>query len=140
MITQERMEQLSYLLSQILNFTKFGLSVRDAGICAFFSTAEKYCKKEPTIRDMVTRSCGVNTDIFYEAIKSIFDGNDLPFKEKYYSYIPKSMHSKMDATCNHFMTLGVKPPKESPEHYARLIKKFTKSSPGEKRNIIRLLL
>lgn len=137
MITQERMNQFEYLLSQLLHFVKFDLSVRDAAICAFFSTAEYYNKKEQTIRDMVTRSCSANIDIFYDSIKTLFSGNNMPFKSKYYTYIPINFHKKMDAICNKFMTSGINPPDESPEQYARLIKKFAKSSPEEKRMIIK---
>ncbi|WP_304736989.1 hypothetical protein [uncultured Desulfovibrio sp.] len=139
MITQERMVQFEYLLLQILYFVKFELSVRDAGICAFFSTADQYKKKEPTIRDMVTRSCGANTDMFYDSINALFSGKNTLFKSKYYTYIPINWHKKMDEICNKFMTSGINPPAESSEQYVQLIKKFAKSSQDEKRMIIRAL-
>ncbi len=139
MITQERMAQFEYLLLQILHFVQFELSVRDAGICAFFSTADQYEKKEPTIRDMVTRSCNVNTDIFYDSITALFSGDNTLFKSKYYTHIPINWHKKMNEICNKFMTSGITPPVESSEQYVRLIKKFAKSSQDEKRMIIKAL-
>lgn len=139
MLTQERMNQFEYLLSDILRFAKLGLSVRDAGICAFFCTAEHYGNKEQTIRDMVTRSCGATASIFYDAIGALFSGDDIPFKNKYYSYIPRFLHKKMNEICNKFMSSNIVPPEESPEPYAQLIKKFSKSSPDGKRLILAAL-
>ena len=139
MITQERMVQFEYLLLQILHFVKFELSVRDAGICAFFSTADQYEKREPTIRDMVTRSCKANIDIFYNSVNALFSGDNTLFKVKYYTYMPINWHKKMDETCNKFITSGINPPAESSEKYVQLIKRFTKSSRDEKRMIIRAL-
>ena len=128
MITQERMMQFEYLLLQILYFVKFGLSVRDAGICAFFSTADQYEKRESTIRDMVTRCCKANTDMFYDSVNALFSGDNTLFKFKYYTYMPINWHKKMDEICNKFMTSGINPPAESSDQYVQLIKKFAKSS------------
>ena len=139
MITQERMVQFEYLLLQILNFVKFELSVRDAGICAFFSTADQYEKREQTIRDMVTRCCKANIDMFYDSIDTLFSGDNTIFKFKYYPYMPINWHIRMDEICNKFMTSGINPPVESSEKYVQLIKKFAKSSQDEKRMIIRTL-
>lgn len=139
MITQERMMQFEYLLLQILYFVKFGLSVRDAGICAFFSTADQYEKRESTIRDMVTRCCKANTDMFYDSVNALFSGDNTLFKFKYYTYMPINWHKKMDEICNKFMTSGINPPAESSDQYVQLIKKFAKSSQDEKRMIIRAL-
>lgn len=139
MITQERMVQFEYLLLQILHFVKFELSVRDAGICAFFSTADQYGKREPTIRDMVTRCCKANIDTFYDSISALFSGENTLFKFRYYTYIPINWHKKMDVICNKFMTSGINPPDESSEQYVQLIKNFAKRSQDEKRIIIRAL-
>lgn len=139
MITQERMEQFEYLLLQILHFAKFELSVRDAGICAFFSTADRYEKREPTIRDMVTRCCKSNIDIFYDSIEALFSGENMLFKVKYYSFMPINWHKKIDGICTKLMTSGINPPAESSGQYVQLIKKFVKSSQDEKRMIIRAL-
>lgn len=131
--------QFEYLLLQILYFVKFELSVRDAGICAFFSTADQYEKRESTIRDMVTRCCKANTDMFYDSVNALFSGDNTLFKFKYYTYMPINWHKKMDEICNKFMTSGINPPAESSEQYVQLIKKFAKSSQDEKRMIIRAL-
>lgn len=64
MLTPERTSQFEYLLLEILHFVKLNFSVRDAAICAFFYTAERYDKKEQTIRDMVTRCCCADTNFF----------------------------------------------------------------------------
>ena len=139
MLTQERMDQFEYLLYKIFQFTKFGISVRDAGILSFFSTAEYYNKKEPTIRDMVTRCCKSNIDYFYNSIYDLFSGNSAKFKSKYYTYIPTNLHKKIDSIYNKFIASGINPPNEFPEEYIQFLKKFMKSSPDEKHVMLNML-
>ena len=80
-MTSERAQQFIYLLSTILRLAGNSVSSKDAAIMAFFRTAEHFNLQEPTVRDMVTRSCGVcGIASFHNAIGRLYEGDSLTFK------------------------------------------------------------
>ena len=102
-MTSERAQQLIYLLSTILHLAGNSVSSKDAAIMAFFRTAEHFNIQEPTVRDMVTRSCGVcGIASFHNAIGRLYDGDSLTFKNLYFHKIPSTCHVEINALCRQF--------------------------------------
>ena len=139
-MTSERAQQFIYLLSTILRLAGNSVSSKDAAIMAFFRTAEHFNIQEPTVRDMVTRSCGVcGIASFHNAIGRLYEGDSLTFKNLYFHKIPSTCHAELDALCRQF-SKAEKPVSESSADIVFFLKKCIKSrNPDEKRALLNLL-
>ena len=140
MLTSERTRQFCYLLSTILRLAGNSVSSRDATIMAFFRTAEHFNIQEPTVRDMVTRSCDVHgVALFHDAIRKLYEGDTLTFRNLFFSHLPKTYHIEVDALCKKF-TEAKKPVSESAPELTFFMKKFIKTrDPDEKRALLNLV-
>ena len=140
MLTSERTQQLTCLLSTILQFAGNIISIRDASLIAFSITAEKFDITDETVRDMVTRSCDIEDIMtFYHAVEKLYEGDTVTFNSLYFSHIPDICHSDIDYLCRKFAH-AEKPTPASVPAAASFLKNFARSrDTGEKRALLNLL-
>ena len=140
MLTSERTQQFTCLLSTILQFSGNIISIRDAALIAFSITAEKFDITDETVRDMVTRSCDIKDIMtFYRAVERLYEGDTITFKSLYFNHIPEICHGDVDSLCRHFAHAG-KPTPASVPAAASFLKAFARSrDTGEKRALLHLL-
>ena len=140
MLTSERTQQFTCLLSTILQFAGNIISIRDAALIAFSITAEKFDITDETVRDMVTRSCDIEDIMtFYRAVDRLYEGDTVTFKSLYLNHIPEIYHGDVDSLCRHFAHAG-KPTPASVPAAASFLKAFARSrDTGEKRALLNLL-
>ena len=140
MLTPERTRQFTYLLTTILRIAGKDISIRDAGIVAFLQTAEKFGIEEPTVRDMVTRSCKVQRiATFYDAVTKLYEGDKLTLETLYFNHIPKACRTEMDGVCRQFAD-APRPASSSSPAMAFFLKLFERTrEPAQKRVLLRLL-
>lgn len=140
MLTPERTQQFTYLLTTILHLAGKNISCRDAGIIAFVHTAEKFGIQEPTVRDMVTRSCKVQgIATFHDAVTKLYEGDKVTFETLYFNHIPKECRREMDNVCSRFADAPRPAPLSSPS-MAFFLKRFERTrEPAKKRALLSLL-
>ena len=61
MLGADRVLYFECLLRQIISFMKMEIPIKFSYQLSFFTTANKFKIDKNTIRDMITRSCGVKT-------------------------------------------------------------------------------
>jgi len=142
MLTNDRVPQFFALLEEILSLCKNGLTVRDAGILAFYEVSKKFNIREQTVRDMITRSCKntvtgkyYSAGEFYKCIEVLFFGNTMPI-QIYYDNIDKALHKRLTMICQSYHDSGITLPQTSPKGIKHLLKAFPKMTSSEKNLVI----
>ncbi|WP_294446578.1 hypothetical protein [uncultured Mailhella sp.] len=140
MLTPERTRQFTYLLTTILHIAGKNISSHDAGIVAFLHTAETFGIEEPTVRDMVTRSCNVQgVATFYDAVAKLYEGDKLTFETLYFNHIPQECRRELDGVCRRFAD-APRPASSSSPSMAFFLKLFERTrEPAKKRMLLSLL-
>lgn len=135
MLQNDRLNQLEYLLLEILKFGSMNIPVEHSCNLSFFTTSQKFNIENPTVRDMVTRSCHNKIADFHAAISGLYNHNMDLFKVKYYSYIPASYHKKFDFICNKFKNINFNPDNVD-SNLIKLLKQFIRLEKYEKKIFI----
>ena len=140
MLTSERTRQFTYLLTSILLMAGKNISSRDAGIIAFLQTAEKFGIQEPTVRDMVTRSCKVRgVAAFHDAVTKLYEGDKLTFESLYLNHIPEDCRTEIDDVCRRFAD-APKPASSSSPAMAFFLKHLARTRDSAKKRTLLSLL
>ena len=140
MLTSARTRQFTYLLTSILHMAGKNISSRDAIIIAFLQAAEKFGIREPTVRDMVTRSCKVRgVAAFHDAVTKLYEGDRLTFESLYFNHVPEECRTEIDGVCKQFAD-APRPASYSSPDMAFFLKRLARTREPEKKRALLSLL
>lgn len=141
MLGADRVLYFECLLRQIISFMKMEIPINFSCQLSFFTTANKFKIDKNTIRDMITRSCGVKTIAeFYECILNLTQNNEVLFDIKYRNNIPKGSYGAIKSICKEFNGINVVEENSLPDSFRKILYKFANLTNYEKQHFIDSLL
>lgn len=141
MLGADRVLFFEYLFCQIISFMKMEIPIKFSCQLSFFTTANKFKIDKNTIRDMITRSCGVKTIAeFYECILNLTHNDDRLFDIKYRNNIPKGSYGAIKSICKEFNGINVVEENTLSNSFRKILYKFVSLTNYEKQDVIDSLL